>query len=217
MTFPESTAPQTENTGVSQILRYWLGDALDQPTGWPSDEALEKSWFQGVPEVDAEITARFGPLVQQAISGELPCWEVKPLPRLALVLLLDQFTRNVFRGQPKAFTGDTRAQALVLTTLAQDPDTLHAMPFAGQLFWGMPLMHAEDAALQAQSVAYFEALAARVPSNLQERVERSVASAKEHRDIVARFGRFPHRNAVMARASTPEEIEFLKNGPRFGQ
>jgi uncharacterized protein (DUF924 family) len=217
MTTPETTSLPTDSNGVSQILRYWLGDALDQATGWPSDPAVEKRWFQGGPAVDAEITARFGTLVQQAVDGGLPCWEVKPLPRLALVLLLDQFTRNVFRGSPHAFAGDPRAQALVLGTLAQDVDTLLSLPLAGQLFWGMPLMHAEDLALQERSVAYFEALAARAPAAQQISVARSVASAKEHRDIVAQFGRFPHRNAVMGRTSTPEEMAFLKNGPRFGQ
>ncbi|MFZ4285208.1 DUF924 family protein [Variovorax sp. HJSM1_2] len=217
MTILEPTAQPAETHGVSQILRYWLGDALDQPSGWPSAPAIEQSWFQGGPAVDAEITARFGPLVQQALSGGLPCWEVKPLPRLALLLLLDQFTRNVFRGQPQAFMGDTRAQSLVLASLQQDPDTLQALPLAGQLFWGMPLMHAEDVTLQERSVAYFETLAAHTPQAQQERVARSVAAAKEHRDIVARFGRFPHRNAVLGRTSTPEEMAFLKNGPRFGQ
>lgn len=220
MTTAEPTSPPPDAAGVSQILRYWLGDARDQASGWPSDPAVEKSWFQGGPAVDAEITERFGPLVRQAVAGDLPCWEVKPLPRLALVLLLDQFTRNVFRGSPDAFAGDTRAQKLVLTTLTEDAQALQALqnqPLAGQLFWGMPLMHAENMALQERSMAYFEALLTKSPEAQQPSVARSVASAKEHRDIVARFGRFPHRNVVLGRASTPEELDFLKNGPRFGQ
>jgi uncharacterized protein (DUF924 family) len=217
MTSLNPSFSQPEVTGVSQVLHYWLGDAPNQASGWPSDPAIEKSWFQGGPAVDAEITARFGSLVQQAVAGDLPCWEVKPQPRLALVLLLDQFTRNVFRGRPEAFAGDTRAQKLVLTTLDDDAQTLGALPLAGQLFWGMPLMHAENPALQERSVTYFEALLDQTPQAQQPSVARSVASAKEHRDIVARFGRFPHRNAVLARESTAEEAAFLKNGPRFGQ
>ncbi|APW38775.1 hypothetical protein RD110_17480 [Rhodoferax koreense] len=209
--------PQTLETdpspGVRQILNFWLGDAV--ATGWPSDPAICRRWWKSSPALDAQIAARFGPRVHQALDDGLPCWEAKPLARLALVLLLDQFTRNVFRGQARAFAGDARAQALSLDALDRGLDA--TLPLAGRLFLAMPLMHAEGLAMQERSVAYFQALAEQAPPAQHQAVAQSAASAREHRDIVARFGRFPHRNAVLGREDTPEEAAFLRHGPRFGQ
>ncbi|WP_374409718.1 DUF924 family protein [Hydrogenophaga sp.] len=194
------------------VLDFWLGDGLQ--LGWPSDDrgAL---WFGGGPELDAQIRQRFGTLVERAIDGELGDWERTPLDRLALVILLDQFTRNVHRGQARAFAGDGRAQRIVLQSLALEQDA--ELPTVGRVFFYMPLMHAESAALQDECLLKFEALARLGPADLQQKLQGNLRAAHEHGDIIQRFGRFPHRNAVLGRASTPEEIAFLQNGPRFGQ
>ena len=184
---------------AQQVLHFWRGDL----------------WFKGGAEVDASIRAQFGPLVDQAMSGGLADWEATPLARLALILLLDQFSRNVYRGQARAFAGDARAQALSQRTLDAGEDA--QLPRAGRLFVYMPLMHAETLAQQNACVACFERLHAGSPEGLKDILANNLQYAILHRDIVARFGRFPHRNAVLGRSSTPEELEFLKDGPRFGQ
>lgn len=204
---------QPGQPGVSDIVDFWIGDAVKN--GWPSDLAVAGRWWQSSAPMDAQIDERFGARVRQALSGGLACWEVKPLARLALVILLDQFTRNIYRGAAHAFEGDARAQALAVDALDRGLDA--ELPLAGRLFLAMPLMHAEDLGLQHRSVAYLTALAEAAPPALQSVLGQSADSAREHRDIVARFGRFPYRNKVLGRIDTPDEIEFMKNGPRFGQ
>lgn len=197
---------------AAEVLHYWLADGIERD--WPSTE-MGKRWFGGGAEQDAEIEAQFGPLVAAALDGDLVDWESTPLTRLALVIVLDQFTRNVHRGEAKAFSGDGRAQQLVLQSLALDQD--QALPRVGRVFFYMPLMHAEALALQDECVSRFEALVKGSPPELSETLQGNLRFAREHRDIIQRFGRFPHRNAAMGRASTPEEITFLETGPRFGQ
>ncbi len=194
------------------VLEFWLGDGLERD--WPSGSpgAL---WFRADPAVDEGIRERFGTLVEYALAGELVDWESAPLSRLALVLLLDQFPRNIFRGTPQAFAGDHRAVTLVSEGLALHMD--RELPWAGQLFFAMPLMHAEDEDLQALSVRTFERMAEQAPESARAAIEDSLAHAREHRDIIHRFGRFPHRNAVLERPSTEEEEAFLENARRYGQ
>lgn len=194
------------------ILDFWFGDGL--VLGWPSDDR-SGLWFRGGAAIDAEIRERFGPLVEQALDGGLTDWEAVPTSRLALVILLDQFTRNAHRGQARAFAGDGRAQRLVLQSLALEQDA--ELPVIGRVFFYMPLMHAESPTLQDECVIKFEALWRQSPPALQARLDGNLMSAREHADIVARFGRFPHRNAVLGRASTVDEEAFLQHGPRFGQ
>ncbi|MDB5894147.1 MAG: hypothetical protein JWQ88_1678 [Rhodoferax sp.] len=206
-------SPSSAQPGVSDIVDFWLGDATE--AGWPSDPAVSKRWWLSSPARDAEINARFGTRVRQALEGGLACWEVKPLARLALVILLDQFTRNTFRGTARAFAGDERAQRLAIDALDRGLEA--GLSLAGRLFLAMPLMHAEDMGLQDRAVRYFTALAESAPPALRDVLGASAKSAREHRDIVARFGRFPYRNQVLGRVDTPEEVEFLHSGPRFGQ
>ena len=211
MTEPKQT-PTTAGTTPAEVLDFWLGDGLQNE--WPTQD-LGKRWFGGGAELDADIRARFGAAVQQAVAGGLRDWEQPPLTRLALVILLDQFTRNVFRGKAQAFAGDARAQQLVLRTIAAGEDL--QLPWAGRVFLYMPLMHAENLALQDECVASFTRLVADAPESLKVRLQDNLDFARKHRDIVVRFGRFPYRNAVMGRADTPEEKDFLVKGPRFGQ
>ena len=210
-----STTPSTPPTlppVAAEVLHYWLGDGLEGD--WPS-APLDKRWFGGGVEQDAEIEAQFGSLVVAALEGDLVDWEATPLTRLALVIVLDQFTRNVYRGQARAFSGDERAQSLVLQGLALQQDL--ALPRVGRVFFYMPLMHAETLPLQAECVSRFEALANASPPELSQSLQNNLRFAQEHHNIVARFGRFPYRNEVLGRKSSPEEVEFLKVGPRFGQ
>ena len=204
--------PDPASHAHQDVLDFWFADGLQRD--WPSAH-LGSLWFGGQTEQDALITARFGALLARALAGELRDWEAAPDTRLALVVLLDQFTRNVFRGQARAFAGDARAQQLVLQTLAlgQDAD----LPRVGRVFLYMPLMHAEDLALQETCVACFTQLVDSAPPALRDTLASNLRFARQHRDIVARFGRFPYRNAALGRASTPEEEAFLKDGPRFGQ
>ncbi len=194
------------------VLDFWLGDGLS--LGWPSDDR-SALWFGGGAALDTQIRERFGPWVERAMGGELVEWEADIFERLALVILLDQFSRNVYRGNAKAFAGDGRAQTLVRDSLAHGQDS--GLPVVGRVFFYMPLMHAEDRALQERCVDTFDQLARQSPPELQTKLAGNIKSAREHAEIVARFGRFPHRNAVLGRHSTPEEELFLTHGPRFGQ
>jgi uncharacterized protein (DUF924 family) len=202
----------TSPNEATPILDFWFGDGLQ--LGWPSDDR-NALWFRGGPALDADITQRFGPLVLSAVQGGLTEWEADPLQRLALIVLLDQFTRNVFRGQAQAFAGDARAQTLSLATLALGQDS--ALPTVANMFVLMPLMHAEHRLLQAACEQRFRALQARSDAATAQRLQGNVDAAVQHRAIVDQFGRFPHRNATLGRASTAEETAFLTHGPRFGQ
>ncbi|WHZ10714.1 MAG: putatative transmembrane protein [Burkholderiaceae bacterium] len=205
------------------ILDYWFADGL--VLGWPSRD-LDPLWFGGTEQQDREIRDRFGPWVDSAIDGGLRDWENEPggeqpdgpMPGwrwLALILLLDQFSRNLHRGTARAFAGDARAQRLVGDMLAQRAD--EQLPWVARVFVYMPLMHAEDAALQRECVRRFEALEAAVPENLRPSITGSLKFARTHLEIIGRFGRFPYRNAALGRSSSAAELEFLKTGPRFGQ
>lgn len=197
----------------ADVLAFWFGDPALQ-RDWPAQDP-NPLWFGGGPELDAQIRARFGPLVDAALDGGLYEWEARLGTRLALIVLLDQLSRNVFRGTARAFAGDGRAQKLVLQTLAlaQDAD----LPRAGRVFLYMPLMHAESVVLQHECVRLFTALRDGSPPELHDTLAGNLRSAQQHRDIIEKFGRFPHRNAVLGRPHTPAEESFLKDGPRFGQ
>ena len=194
------------------VLDYWFGDGL--ATGWPT-RPMGDLWFGGGAAIDDVIRARFGSLVETAVDGGLSDWEPPLLHRLALVILLDQFTRNVFRGRARAFAGDPRALALASRTLAQGEDA--ALPLIGRVFMAMPLMHAEDLGSQNGCVRHFENLLATTDAAHAGHLQQNLASAREHRDIIAAYGRFPHRNAVLGRTSTAAEVAYLQTGKRFGQ
>lgn len=194
------------------VLAFWFGDGLEQ--GWPS-EPRNRLWFRADRAVDAEIEERFGPLVEAALWNELVDWEGVPRRRLALILLLDQFTRNMYRGRAEAYAGDHRAQTLVVEALARGMD--EELPWIGRVFFYMPLMHAEDLDLQEQGVAAFRRMKEKAPPEIAEKVDDNLKFAEEHRDIIRRFGRFPHRNRVLGRENTPEEERFLVNASTYGQ
>lgn len=163
-------------------------------------ELTPDQWFQGDdPSLDDLIRRRFGDLLTQARNGGLNGWASSPRGRLALIIVLDQFSRNIHRGSGESYAGDAKAQALTLEGIASGMDK--NLTFSERQFFYMPLMHAEDTALQAQCVAQFEAL--------KKEAEGLLGYATGHAAIVARFGRFPHRNAMLGRASTPDESAFI--------
>lgn len=194
------------------VLAFWFGDGLEK--GWPS-ESRNGLWFRAGAALDREIEERFGPLVEAALWQELVDWEGVARRRLALIILLDQFTRNIHRGSAQAFAGDHRAQTLVVEALARGMD--EELPLIGRVFFYMPLMHAEDIDLQDQGVAAYRRLKQQAPDDIASQVDYNLKFAEEHRDIIQRFGRFPHRNRVLGRDSTAEEEAFLENASSYGQ
>jgi uncharacterized protein (DUF924 family) len=208
-----TSSPTSLTTATpAAVLDFWLADGVT--LGWPSQE-MNKRWFTGGPALDQAIAQQFGSAVALAQAGGLADWEAAPLDRLALTILLDQFSRNMFRGTSHAFAGDARAQQLVLQTLANQED--RQLPLVGRLFLYMPLMHAENLALQDQCLICFTQLVAEAPESLQQRLQSNLDYAHRHQAVISRFGRFPYRNAVLGRSNTPQEEEFLLKGPRFGQ
>ncbi|MEO5733854.1 MAG: DUF924 family protein [Rubrivivax sp.] len=181
---------------ADDVLEFWFG--TDSPTA-----ALDprKEWFVKDAAFDARIRERFGALVDQALQGPLG-WDADPRQRVAEVIVLDQFPRNLFRGQAQAFSGDSRALQLALAIVDEGADKL--LQPVQRTFAYLPLEHAEDHALQARSVALFEALAAEAPE-----LQDTLVYARKHQQVISDFGRFPHRNAALGRPSTPEEVEYL--------
>jgi uncharacterized protein (DUF924 family) len=182
---------------LQDVLSFWFGAA-----GRPREE-----WFRASDAFDAEIRSRFGEALERAARGDLDDGKSTPRGRLALVVLLDQCSRNAFRGRPGAFAQDARARALALEGIDAGED--RGLAPLERSFLYMPLLHAEDAALQDRSVTLFEELARAAPPEVAGYLEKSAKFARAHRDIVARFSRFPHRNAILGRESTAEEAEFL--------
>jgi uncharacterized protein (DUF924 family) len=165
-------------------------------------ELEPKQWFAvGGPELDERVRARFGALVAAARRGALDHWASSPRGRLALILVLDQFPRHVFRGTADAFASDLKAQALTREGIDAGMD--EALTLAERQFFYLPLMHAEDREVQALSVERFTAL--------RDAAQATLGFALDHRDVVERFGRFPHRNAVLGRASSAEEQAYLSD------
>jgi uncharacterized protein (DUF924 family) len=187
---------------IETILGYWIGDDVLTP----ERQAL---WFGGRPETDAFIRREFAAELERGARGELGEWTATPRGRLALVVVLDQFSRNAWRGTPRAFAQDPLALATSLDGLARgDESVLRPVERA---FLYLPLEHAEDPAMQERSVECFTRLADEAPA-----LAGFLDYAREHRDLITRFGRFPARNAVLGRPSTAEELAWLaEGGARF--
>jgi uncharacterized protein (DUF924 family) len=163
-------------------------------------ELAPRQWFTVSRKLDDQIRRRFGDWIEAALSGRLDAWAASPRGCLALILVLDQFTRNIHRGQAAAFAGDAKAQMIVLQGLAGGLDK--ALNLAERHFFYMPLMHAEDPSLQALSLKHFAQVQAEAASILKY--------ARDHAAIIDRFSRFPARNAALGRPSTPEEEAYLR-------
>lgn len=189
---------------VDDVLDFWFRE----PAG--ADEVTRvRRWFQGGPEMDAEVTRRFGRTVEAALAGELDGWARTPRGRLALVLVLDQLTRNHFRGDARTHEGDPRAQRLSLEAFEQGLD--RELGYYERMFLCMPLLHAEDLEIQHRQDAIARRIVAEAPPERAKAAGMFLEQSEKYTGVVSRFGRFPHRNALLGRTSTPEEEAFLAN------
>jgi len=171
---------------IEEILNFWF------------IECKPEQWFKKNEDFDRMIEKRFSDTIEDAIEGKLDSWEKTETGCLALIILLDQFTRNVFRDTPQAFAGDERA--LALSKLCFNKDYLTNLDIHRRQFMLMPMMHSENLAVQDAALPLFKKYASK----------KDYEYAEKHRDIIARFGRFPHRNVILGRKSSNEELEFLK-------
>ena len=187
------------------VLTYWFGTYRDDAA---TAQAQRTLWWSKDSAVDATIRNRFAALVLAAAFGKHDDWARDPLGRLALIVLFDQFPRNMYRESPRAFAFDSLARQLALEGIATAAS--QALRPIERVFTYLPLEHAEDLALQDRSVALFSALASAVPATDRPLFEGYVDFAERHRAIIRRFGRFPHRNRVLGRPSTLEEVAFLE-------
>jgi uncharacterized protein (DUF924 family) len=179
---------------IREILDFWFGDQA------------RAHWFQASPTFDQTIRKRFGELFARAVTGELESWESSPEGSLALCILLDQMPRNMFRGDASAFIADDKALAVAERAIRAGFD--QGLPADRQQFLYLPFMHSEVLANQMRALALCEAA----------KLRDAAGHAAGHLRIIRRFGRFPHRNAILGRPSTPEELDFLEeSGQSFGQ
>ncbi len=190
----------SDTAAIRDILDFWFLPLDDPGYGKPRD-----IWWESTPQHDAEIRERFGGLLDKAVAGDLDHWARSPDGALALILLCDQLSRNMHRRTVRAFCGDAKALATARLALARGYPLVY--PDDVRLFFYMPLEHSEDLADQEFCCIVFASI----------RNGEYVKDAAHHRDIVAKFGRFPHRNEVLGRASTAEELDYLKTAKRFGQ
>jgi uncharacterized protein (DUF924 family) len=199
------------NAPWQPLLDWWFGIS-----GSASEVAAQKGklWFGKRDSQDLEARERFGDWTEQALAGGLTEWMQRPEGWLALVLLLDQLPRMIFRDTPKAFAGDLRAQKLVAQGIAADYDR-QLQPIQ-RVFIYLVFEHSEDLAVQNEGVSRYIELVAQQPEVDRALFADYLDYAERHQRVIAQFGRFPHRNAVLGRESTAEELAFLsKPGSRF--
>ena len=186
--------------GFNRRMRFWFGDE--------SSPLRQRR--------DQHIRVRFGALLERAARGELASWADGPRRRLSLILLLDQFPRNVYRGTARAFATDPQALALALSGMQSAADA--ALEVVERIFFYMPLQHAESREVQEESVAAYRRLLSEAAPELLEHFASALRSAENHRAIIEQFGRFPYRNRVLGRSSTAAERDWLNDGgSSFGQ
>jgi len=191
-----SLRPMPTSELYEEVLAFWFGTPGD-----PWFSQFRPEWFRKDPAFDQEIRRRFASLLEALAEGEHRDWMLAPRSALAFVIVLDQFSRNMFRGEARAFAEDALARSAADQAIHRGFDAQVAP--VERTFFYLPFMHSEELADQERSVALFGALAGGDTSS------SSVDYARRHRDIIARFGRFPHRNAALGRPSTPEELVFL--------
>lgn len=195
---------------IQRILDFWFHE-LDAD-GMCSREQ-QKLWYNPPAGTDEGIRERFGEDVEAALAGELDHWAASRDGLVALLILLDQLTRNIYRGTPAAFGGDEKALALATTAVRAGTD--RGLPIVHRVFLYTPFEHAEDLAAQHRGVQCFAQLLEDAPAGARERIADFQRYMLAHRDVIEQFGRFPHRNAILGRASTPEELAHLETHGGF--
>ena len=183
------------------VLHFWIGAPGDPPL------RNQQKWWKKDATFDDECRTKFGDLIEKAARGDLADWRQTPHGRLALVILLDQLSRNVYRDTPRSFAQDNLARDVTLESMAKGDENVFSL--VERAFLYMPLMHAEDVGLQHQSVASFNRIAGRADGDMKKYLDMCLHYAQKHEEIIERFGRFPHRNAILGRQSTKEEEAFL--------
>jgi uncharacterized protein (DUF924 family) len=195
------------------VLEFWFVDAAGSPE---AARKRNKLWFDGNPETDSEIWELFADVITDAAGDIYDHWGKTGLGRLALIILLDQFPRNIYRGTSEVFHHDERALSLAGqgVTLGQ----LAGLSIPEQAFFLMPYQHSEDISVQRAGLQLMQAMADEAPEEWQAIAQGYLDFAMRHHDIVAAYGRFPHRNSLLGRSSTEAEAEFLTaGGETFGQ
>lgn len=182
---------KTSENEINELLAFWFS------------EPVKKLWFNSTPEFDAQLKEKYLNLVERAERGELDSWAGEARGALALVIILDQLPLNIFRQQARSFATEGKAQEIAAQAVDNNLD--QQLPDEQKAFMYLPFMHSEDLALQDKSVALFER--AGLAENLKY--------AKHHRELIRRFGRFPHRNKILGRESTPEETSYLNSKEAF--
>jgi uncharacterized protein (DUF924 family) len=190
-----------------EILQFWFGE-LSADGGWDREHA--RRWFRGEPQFDALVRERFGGTIEAVRAGQHDDWRTTLPGTLALILIADQLTRNAARGRAEAFSLDPLARELSLALIDDGRDRqLHAIE---RLFVYLPLEHSENLQLQDVCVGLLVDLATEAPPELHGYFRQFVRYAMRHREVIAKFGRYPHRNRALGRASTEAELEHLRNG-----
>ena len=193
--------------GPVEVLKFWFADSLTNSDSLAKRRAI---WFMGGPDVDQLIRGKFGTLPDLALAGELQHWATYTRNALALVLVLDQFPRNIYRNTAQAYHYDSAGLNLAVTIIDEGLNLdLHPIE---QSFLFLPLQHSESIDDQTRAVQLYEILTTQSPGPYLESAKNSLDYAKRHCDIIRRFGRFPHRNGILGRESTEAEIEFLASG-----
>jgi len=202
-----------------QIRDFWFGKL---PLTAQALSQRVKLWFPGeespqdLQKLDGIIRTKFGRLVERAAKGDLAAWADSPRRCLSLIILLDQFPRSIYRGTARAFAADEQALAITLSGMQSAADG--ALDVTERIFFYMPLQHCEVREVQDESVAAYRRLLTEAPQEVRGIFEESLESAEKHRQLIERFGRFPHRNRILERANTPEEEMWLRtNEDRMGQ
>ena len=185
------------DVAAQDVLDFWFG-----APGSPEHGREREAWFRKDAAFDRAIATRFGALIERGIAAGLAHWQGEPLGALAEIVVLDQFTRNVFRDTPRAFAGDARALRAAQALVESGAD--RGLLAVQRQFVYLPFEHAEDLEMQNEGVRLYTRLAA-IASEQADGLDY----AQRHRAIIERFGRFPHRNRIVGRQSTPEEAEFL--------
>ena len=183
---------------IEEILTFWFGEVRDEPSYF---EEYAPRWFVQNADFDRQIVQRFQADYELAAQGQLTYWTETARGGVALILVLDQFPRNMFRNDPRAFATDPLARQIAEQMIAAGLD--RQLRLVERYFVYVPFMHSENRAHQQRSVMLFQKLA-------EERAYFDTSYAVRHQEVIDRFGRFPHRNSVLGRASTSEELEFLK-------
>lgn len=193
------------NETIERILEYWFGGF---PDAYSADLTRQEIWFEEGHNYDQEIFIKFGDVYQRAVDGELEHWLDMPRGRLAVIILLDQFSRHIHRGYAEAFAQDEKAQAICLEGIgAGDDFNLHPVE---RSFFYLPLEHAEDSEKQKWSVQAYNQLLADVPESHQQPYREMLEYAMRHHYVIESFGRFPELNEILGRESSEEELKFIE-------